>query len=452
MHNCRLDGNQNLICGKVHIHTISKVLIDDVLNIKVKGKEFNVIVVEEARDVTELDIEEVNGTNHHDEEHNGSVQGRAVNDVVMSEAEDSDSGDESNDEEDESDEEKVIDGKAENKTEDVNGRTTNSVDRKIRVDEESRISTGTRVRDSFEEEEVSPEDKHGEGGSGLSRGLCMKKLSKNIIVGPENADFQSLQDANKNVHFGGSDNILSSELKVNNKVCNNSENGPEKLGVHLPHLDVASGLNKEIRDVNCYGLGPRNGVQISNEKMDENNVQDQHKQTTVEEHQSFISRGEKREDSPPNLNGSGGDRFKKKRKANMAGEFEGINNVNLFSPGVGGAGAGRSKKWIGRKTVKKVNGGGQKTDGEGLDDKKEIPEVYKEYHEVEDENKGVVDLEGVERSDSDSQSCSISLEQVKEIGEMIGVSWVKAESERMKDNEGHEALIGGNGDAVTGQQ
>ena len=134
MHNCRLDGNQNLLCGKVHIHTVSKVLIDDVLNIKVKGKEFNVIVVEEARDVTELDIEEVNGTNHHDEEHNESVQGRAVNDVVMSEAEDSDSGDESNDEEDESDEEKVIAGKAENKTEDIDGRTTNSVYRKIRED------------------------------------------------------------------------------------------------------------------------------------------------------------------------------------------------------------------------------------------------------------------------------------------------------------------------------
>ncbi|GKC75523.1 hypothetical protein Tco_1126297, partial [Tanacetum coccineum] len=55
------------------------------------------------------------------------------------------------------------------------------------------------------------------------------------------------------------------------------------------------------------------------------------------------------------------------------------------------------------------------------------------------------------RLDSDSYSCSLSLEQVKEIGEMIQVSWVKGDTERMMDNEGHKALVEGNGDAVTGQ-
>ncbi|GKE06187.1 hypothetical protein Tco_1398205 [Tanacetum coccineum] len=111
--------------------------------------------------------------NHHDEADNGSVQRRAVNDVVMFEGEDSDSGDESNDEEDEFDKEKVMVVNVENKTEGVGCRKTNVVDRKISEDEESRISIGTSVHDSFEEEQVSLEVKHGEEGSKLPRGKVM---------------------------------------------------------------------------------------------------------------------------------------------------------------------------------------------------------------------------------------------------------------------------------------
>ncbi|GKE06186.1 hypothetical protein Tco_1398204 [Tanacetum coccineum] len=173
----------------------------------------------------------------------------------------------------------------------------------------------------------------------------------------------------------------------------------------------------------------------------------------VEDQQDFLTRGEKREDSPPNLNGSGGDRFRKKRKANMAGGFEGLNNLKLFSPGVGGADTSNGKKWIGRKTVKKATEVAKKIGVAGLGDNKiGVPEVAKEFHEVEDENKGVFNIGGVVRSDLDCHSCSISLEQVKDIRELIGVSWVKADAERMMDNDGHKAFAERNDDAVTKQQ
>ncbi|GKG20207.1 hypothetical protein Tco_0380008, partial [Tanacetum coccineum] len=37
------------------------------------------------------------------------------------------------------------------------------------------------------------------------------------------------------------------------------------------------------------------------------------------------------------------------------------------------------------------------------------------------------------RMDSSSKSCSINMEQVKEIGELIGVSWVRAENEKTNE-------------------
>ncbi|GJY61803.1 hypothetical protein Tco_0462460 [Tanacetum coccineum] len=99
------------------------------------------------------------------------------------------------------------------------------------------------------------------------------------------------------------------------------------------------------------------------------------------------------------------------------------------------------------------NGGGKKIGVTGLGDNKiGAPEVVKEFHEVEDKNKGVFDIGEVVRSNSDSHSCSISLEQVKEIGELIRVSWVKADAKRMMDNESHKAFAERNGDAVTEQQ
>ena len=40
---------------------------------------------------------------------------------------------------------------------------------------------------------------------------------------------------------------------------------------------------------------------------------------------------------------------------------------------------------------------------------------------------------GGERAESENKSCNISMEQVKEIGEMIGVSWALVDEERLKE-------------------
>ncbi|GJY08612.1 hypothetical protein Tco_0375666 [Tanacetum coccineum] len=212
--------------------------------------------------------------NHHDEADNGSVQRRAVNDVVMFEGEDSDSGDESNDEEDEFDKEKVMVVNVENKTEGVGCRKTNVVDRKISEDEESRISI----------------------------------VPKGNIV----------------------------------------------------------------------------------------------------------------------------QRFRKKRKANMAVVFVGhLWNVKPLncSPGVGRGAVqvmGLRNGWTAKNCEK-------------------CKEVAKRYR--------VFNIGGVVCGRIvDCHSCSISLEQVKDIRELIGVSWVKADAERMMDNDGHKAFAERNDDAVTKQQ
>ncbi|GKC41779.1 hypothetical protein Tco_1059501 [Tanacetum coccineum] len=56
---CWGEGNQNLIYGRVHIHTsINKGLIKEELKVSVKGKVYEVRVVEEIRDITMIGIQD----------------------------------------------------------------------------------------------------------------------------------------------------------------------------------------------------------------------------------------------------------------------------------------------------------------------------------------------------------------------------------------------------------
>ncbi|GKE71269.1 hypothetical protein Tco_1529341 [Tanacetum coccineum] len=69
------------------------------------------------------------------------------------------------------------------------------------------------------------------------------------------------------------------------------------------------------------------------------------------------------------------------------------------------------------------------------DDKKGISDAYKEYHEVENDENGVFVFKGSGRAESSNKSCSINMEQMKEIGEMIGISWNKVEDERTRSEK-----------------
>ena len=54
--NCKLEGNQACITGRVLIHTGAMELIREKLQMKLKGKTFSVFVIEEVGDVVEGDI------------------------------------------------------------------------------------------------------------------------------------------------------------------------------------------------------------------------------------------------------------------------------------------------------------------------------------------------------------------------------------------------------------
>nr|GFB44916.1 transposon TX1 [Tanacetum cinerariifolium] len=54
--NYGLEGNQNVIFGRVHIHTFNEGLIKEDLFVRLQGKEYKVDVMEEIHDITILDI------------------------------------------------------------------------------------------------------------------------------------------------------------------------------------------------------------------------------------------------------------------------------------------------------------------------------------------------------------------------------------------------------------
>ena len=63
---------------------------------------------------------------------------------------------------------------------------------------------------------------------------------------------------------------------------------------------------------------------------------------------------------------------------------------------------------------------------------KEGSEAFKVYHEEGNNDNEVFTFRSTGRNDVGNRSCSISMEYVKEIGELIGVSWAKAESRKKK--------------------
>nr|GFA24733.1 transposon TX1 [Tanacetum cinerariifolium] len=59
LQNCTLEGNQNMVFGRVQIYMIIQGLIREEVSIKVKGKIHKVSIVEEVRDITCWNIQEL---------------------------------------------------------------------------------------------------------------------------------------------------------------------------------------------------------------------------------------------------------------------------------------------------------------------------------------------------------------------------------------------------------
>ncbi|GKD72848.1 transposon TX1 uncharacterized, partial [Tanacetum coccineum] len=111
---------------------------------------------------------------------------------------------------------------------------------------------------------------------------------------------------------------------------------------------------------------------------------------------------EKGEVSPSSSVGSRGYKLKKKRKANE-----------------------------GKRNVTKANEVARRMGVQGLGgNKKGIPDVYKEYYDRKSECNGVFHFGASNEGEVASTKCIVNLEQVKEIGELVGVSWVLAEEKK----------------------
>ncbi|GJS35010.1 transposon TX1 [Tanacetum coccineum] len=119
--NCKLEGNQNTIIGRVQIQSLVNRLINEIIRIKFRGIIFNVKVIEEVSDINEVEVEEANTTNMEDQADNGSNQKNDEEDMLISEddEEDCESNNCSNREDDELDDDEG-DGKKKDGEEQVN--------------------------------------------------------------------------------------------------------------------------------------------------------------------------------------------------------------------------------------------------------------------------------------------------------------------------------------------
>ncbi|GJT07816.1 transposon TX1 [Tanacetum coccineum] len=134
--NCNLNGNPKLISGRVQIHTCVKGLINEALSIKFRGMIFEVNVVEDIRDICEVEIEEASIVNYDNQSKIGSDQKKDEDDMVISEDADSDrSCDDSNREEEDNDDEEEDDNRKEEG--DRRSRLVEVADRNNGVDEGS---------------------------------------------------------------------------------------------------------------------------------------------------------------------------------------------------------------------------------------------------------------------------------------------------------------------------
>ncbi|PWA87808.1 hypothetical protein CTI12_AA126710 [Artemisia annua] len=434
--NCRLEGNQNVIYGKVLIHTTAKDLINESLSIKCIGKSFKIKVIEEVRDISYVDIEENNEVN---QTKNEPEKGEDLKGMEISDGEGGESGEDSNGDEDSSDEEE---NRRENNNRGGGFRPSEIATRNIGVEEESRVSIGTKVRDSFEDDDGCFKKKMAAENNETTKGLGDKE-ENSIACDDKNEEANCSK--NKEVNVQDSECIInmnngSCELEVPNK---GMDVGPMMDEEFIAHVEIKSGLdggklntqdfglegNKKEQVID-YTMGPTGGSQRQ-KKSDHFQPTNMDKEDIIVD--DTIIRAEKREGSPSIVFGSGGERSRKKRKANIESVMEEDKITYNFDQGLGNDKKNSGRTKIGIKSVKKTIKIARQMGMTRLcDDTKGMHDAYKEFHTAVEENKGVFVFRGSEQAESDNKSCNISVEQVKEIGEMIGVSWALAEEESLK--------------------
>ncbi|GJU04419.1 transposon TX1 [Tanacetum coccineum] len=383
-----LEGNQNLTYGRIHIHTINKGLIKDVLNVTVKGRTHK-------KDVRIDDQMEEN---------------------VMKVVDEGEKGESDNEEVESSEEE----DNGETRVVDVGGNehVAESDDRDGGEDEGLRFSRATKVSETFEEDCDSFKAlEHGERKMAYGEGLEKE-------TGDNEGDLITEEPSKREFSLASGKDIIN-DATNRNGLSNNERGlreGPKLLGTHTgPNEDIVgnkgsfrknspneiSGSSSIIKVMDKNGIkniknyyGCREGNKAS-EKQNEDLVQD-----------CSINKKDKCKVSPFSLVGSGADRLRKKQKASDERVFEGIEVEMIFNQGKKNKENSESKKKIGRSVMKAIEVA-KKTEVVGLgENKKGISDVYKEYHEVQS--------------------------GLKEIEELIGVSWTRSEEEEKEKELGRD--------------
>ncbi|GJV12668.1 reverse transcriptase domain, reverse transcriptase zinc-binding domain protein [Tanacetum coccineum] len=376
---------------------IALIKQQEVLIVTVKGRTHKVSVVEEVRDISIMDIQDVVKIGQQDVRIDDQKE-----ENVMKVADEDEEGKYDNEEVKSSEEE----DKGETRVVDVGGNehATESGDRDGGEDEGSRFLRETKVSETFEEDYDSFKAmKHGESKKAYGDGI-EKETRDN------EGDLITKEPSKREFTLASGKYIINDATNRNgssNNECGLRE-GPKFLGTHIgPTKDIVgnkgsfrkngpneiSGSSSIIKGMNKNGIKNRKNYYGCREgNKAEDLVQD-----------CMINRKDKREVSPSSLVGSGGDRLRKKRKASDERMFR-IEVEMIFNQG--------------------------KKNEENSEGKKKISRSVMKAMEVEKKRGGV-----------DNQSCKVSIEQVKEIGELIGVSWTRAEEEEKEKELGGILLI-----------
>ncbi|PWA63654.1 reverse transcriptase domain, Reverse transcriptase zinc-binding domain protein [Artemisia annua] len=175
--------------------------------------------------------------------------------------------------------------------------------------------------------------------------------------------------------------------------------------------NMGTGSSRHISESGYFSGGVKSGKCVelrANRKQNSEKVSVENKKSTeTHEQEWWTPRRDKREVSPSSSVGSEG------------GKSNGSNLDN-----------NNNKKKVGRRSVTKAFTVARETGVKRLgENKKGVSDAYKEYYEVSSESNGIFHFGNNSVGESDCGKCNISIEQVKEVGELIGVSWVRAEEE-----------------------
>ncbi|GJY58781.1 RNA-directed DNA polymerase, eukaryota [Tanacetum coccineum] len=126
--------------------------------------------------------------------------------------------------------------------------------------------------------------------------------------------------------------------------------------------------------------------------------------------------------------------LKKKRKVPQVNEIGEDTFDKSFNQGKVCVEIQISKTKTGRRSVRKAKEVARKVGVEGLGDAtKGISDAYKEFHEDDKDNNEVFKFGDNHMRVEDNEKCEITIEQIKEVGEMIGVLWLQAETKRKQE-------------------